>query len=285
MFGAAQNEWRPALRLPLLAAMTLAGCTSIQGTGGEAVRWSPADRLFAPYVADPRRARFGIAAAQTDSDLEDAGDERVALQMGGRIDVLRWGGAQLDVEAGFVGDFDREESLDNLAWSGTYALNLSWLAAERLALRLGFGHESSHLGDEYVLETGRPRINYTRDELRLGASWTASPPVRLYGEYAHALHRGNNSRLKRGRAQLGAEWSSSEVRSGHPGWYAASDVAVFEENDWEASVALETGWAVPLPDGRGTWRFGALAYDGRTPIGELFDEDETRLALGIWYDL
>ena len=283
----------PVLRAAGLGALLAAGCASApDGVGARELVWNPTERLFEPYVADPRRARFGIAAVQADSELEDAGEDRVALEMGGRIDVLRHrapdeedGGFQLSIDAGFLGDFDREASLDNLAWSGTYAIQLAWRAAERVAWRLGFAHESSHLGDEYVAETGRPRVNYTRDELRLGASWQASEPVRLYAEYGHALHRGNNTLLERGRGQLGVEWESPELRSGAPGWYAASDVSAFEENDWEPNAAVAGGWAVPRGPGRGTWRLGLLAYDGRSPIGELFQEDETRLAFGVWFDL
>lgn len=283
----------------LAALVTCAGCAwwsgGCAGPGAGAspeLVWNPTERLFAPYVADPRRARFGIAGLEADSELEDAGGERVALEIGGRLDVLRHrplgepdGGVQLSIDAGYVGDFDRESSLDNLAWSGTYALQLAWRAAERLALRIGFAHESSHLGDEFVEETGRARVNYTRDELRLGASWRASPPVRLYAEYGHALHRGNNSLLERGRGQLGAEWESPELRAGHAGWYGAADVSAFEESDWDANAAVAAGWAVPRGPGRGTWRLGTLLYDGRSPIGELFQEDETRVAVGVWFDL
>lgn len=278
----------------LLASLPLgAACaTSAPEGGGRVLEWAPAERLYEPYVADPRRSRFGIRAVETDSDLPQAGGERVTLEMGGRVDVLRLrpasepdGGLQLSVEAGFVGDFDREASLDNLGWSGVYALQVAWRASTRLALRAGFGHESSHLGDEYLLETGRARINYTRDELRLGASWTPRDPVRLYAEVGYALHRGNNSAQDRGRGQLGAEWSSRALRAGTPGWYAASDLAAFEEDDWDASLSVHAGWAVPRGPGRGLWRFALTAYDGRSAIGELSNDEETRVGLGVIYDM
>jgi hypothetical protein len=291
---------RPSPAAPLAAALLAslplgAGCAapdSASGSGGRQLEWAPAERLYEPYVADPRRPRFGISAVETDSDLPEAGGERVTLEIGGRADVLRLrpaddqqGGVQLSVEGGFIGDFDREASLDNLAWSGTYALQVAWRAAAHLALRIGIGHESSHLGDEYVEETGRPRVNYTRDELRLGASWTPRDPVRLYAEYGFALHRGDNSLQDRGRGQLGAEWSSQALRAGAPGWYAASDLSAFEEDDWEANLSLHGGWAIPRGPGRGLWRFALTAYDGRSAIGELSDDEETRVGLGVIYDL
>jgi hypothetical protein len=270
-----------------LAAAALVAACAAPGGGAD---WNPAERVYPSYVADPRRARFGISAVQTDSELDDAGSDRATLEMGGRVDVVRFGpdvdprdGMLLDVEAGFIGDFDFDESQDNLAWSGIYALHLSWLASASVALRFGFHHESSHIGDEFLLETGGPRIDYTREELLLGASWAPAPPWRLYGEYGYTVGRGNEDLQEPGRAQAGVEWASAALVAGEPGWYAASDVSSFEERDWAANVELQGGWAVPAP--RGTWRFGALVYDGRSAIGQLSFDDETRVALGVWYDL
>ena len=289
-----RTGWSGPLRL--LAVLALgAGCSAPGGSSGASgggLEWNPAERLYPSYVADPRRARFGISAVDTDSDLDQAGGERVTLEVGGRVDIARYrpagdpeGGVQVSVDAGYLGDFDREESLDNLGWSGTYAVHVDWLAGRRLALRFGIGHESSHVGDEYLLESGRPRVNYTRDELRLGASWTPTAAVRLYAEYGRALHMGNNSVQERGRGQLGAEWSSPELVAGAAGLYAATDLSGFEEHDWEANLALQAGWAIPRGVGRGTWRFALMGYDGRSPIGELADEEETRVALGVLFDL
>lgn len=286
---------RPPWVLAVAAAALGASCSAPGGSGGapgSGIEWTPSERLDPPYVADPRRARFGISAVKTDSELDQAGGERVGLEVGGRVDIARYrpagdpeGGLQLSVDAGYLGDFDREDSLDNLGWSGTYAVQVDWLAGRRLALRLGFGHESSHVGDEYLLETGRPRVNYTRDELRLGASFAPTTAVRLYAEYGHAVHLGNDSVQERGRGQLGAEWSSSELVAGAAGLYAATDLSGFEEHDWEANLALQAGWAIPRGIGRGTWRFALMGYDGRSPIGELADEEETRVALGVLFDL
>jgi hypothetical protein len=278
---------RPSMVGRALAAAALAACAVPNGGG---VDWNPAERLYPPYVADPRRPRFGLARAHVDSELDQAGEERTAVEIGGRLDVVRFGpeddpraGPLLDVEAGFVGDFDLEQSHDNLAWSGLYGMHLSWLVSASVALRVGFAHDSSHIGDEFLIETGGGRLDYTREELLLGASWTPAPPWRLYGEYGYVVHRGNEDFQERGRAQAGVEWSSPPLQAGDPGWYAASDVSSFEERSWAANVELQAGWAVPTA--RGTWRLGALAYDGRAPIGELSTEDETRIALGVWFDM
>jgi hypothetical protein len=277
---------KPALGAALGGAV-LAACASIEGAS---YQWNPAERFYPPYVADPRRPRFGIAFVETDSELPRAGNRRIAIETGGRFDVVRYGvesdphaGVLLDVEAGGVGDFDLEESQDNLAWSGLYGIHLSWLAAAGVALRVGFAHDSSHVGDEFLLEVGGGRLDYTREELLFGASWTPRPPWRLYGEYGYGTYLGDNSFQDAGRAQAGVEWASDDLRGGVPGWYAASDVSSFEERDWAANVALQAGWAVPTV--RGTWRFGGLVYDGRSILGEISPHDETRLALGVWYDL
>jgi hypothetical protein len=273
--------------VPALAAGTLAACAA---TDVDRTHWNPTERVYPPYVADPRRPRFGFAFVETDTEVDDAGSERLTIETGGRFDVVRFGpegdprkGAILDVEAGAIGDFDLEESQDNLAWSGLYGIHLSWLAAADVALRLGFGHDSSHVGDEFLLEVGGGRLDYTREELLFGASWWPRPPWRLYGEYGLGVYRGDNSFQEHGRAQAGVEWTSHELLDGVPGWYAASDLSSYEERDWAINAALQAGWSVPTV--KGTWRFGAMVYDGRTILGETSPKDETRLALGVWYDI
>lgn len=260
--------------------------------------WLPEGTLYEPYVAEIRRPGFaaGVLGA-ADVGAADSGDLRFSLKLGGRFGLLRlaptdrerlW---QLSLEAGFYGQFDIDHSLDNLGWDGLYGLTLTTVRADGRgpAVKLAVNHISSHVGDEYAERTGRRRIGYTREEVAVGASWRPEwrrwQRWRLYGEAAYAHVTRNEALQDPGRVEAGVEYEApgSVGRTGRWGTYAALDVNVWEERDWEPSVGLAAGFRATSAER--TWRLGLLAYDGQIPIGEFFQVEERYLIVGMWLDL
>lgn len=272
--------------------------------GGWSISPIPGDDLYPRYVADPRRPRFSMTLWNVlDSEVENGGDSRVAVMLGGRYAFVRLHpdgqpgrGFELDVEAGFHGQFDAGNSLDAVGWDGYYGLGISWRPLESLAFRLSMNHDSSHLGDEYqendeedALETPtnerRKRINYTREELALGVSWSPVDRLTLYGEVGWAYHRGNNQLLDRARLQAGIEYETPPILWGDGSLYAAIDVSVWQENSWEPSVTAQTGVKWRIDALNRYYRLGVQYYDGRSQIGEFFQDRERYIGFGFWFDL
>jgi hypothetical protein len=255
---------------------------------------APADVLYRPYVADPRRPVFGLTMIDArESDIDSAGDRRYGIRMGARFGILQLhpqdepsGGLQLAGEVGFLGQFDRDNSTDNLGWDGLYGFHLAWLARPRLVLRLGMAHDSSHLGDEYIENTGRRRIEYTREELLAGMRYALPGGLSSYLEYGHAYDLRNEDLMEEGRVQLGLEIEPEPMlwnRRLAP--FAAFDVSVYEEDDWEENLCVQLGVVRPGAGRVGSWRVGLEYYDGRSPIGEFFQDRERHMAWGLWLDL
>lgn len=91
--------------------------------------------------------------------------------------------------------------------------------------------------------------------------------------------------MEEGRVELGLEfepapwlWNQSVAP------FVAVDVSAYEEDDWDANVTVQVGLVHPSAGG-GHWRVGLEYYDGRSPIGELFQDREQWLAWGVWVDL
>ena len=266
---------------------------TVPAWGETEVTLGPAGELYPRYVADPRRARLGLSVLGIeDGEVEGAGDSRYGLSIGERLTLARFHpageperGVQLDLEVGFFGQFDRDNSTDNVGWDGVYTLQLSGRLAPARAWRFGVAHDSSHVGDELIESDGRERIDYTREEVFLGVAQGFGEGWLGYLEYGHAYTIRNEDLMERGRAQAGLQLEPApRWWSGHLGYYAALDLSAFEENDWDANVTLQVGWALALGEGGRTLRLGLQWYDGRTPMGEFFDEEETHLALGLWFD-
>ena len=225
-----------------------------------------------------------------DSEIDAAGDSRYGVRMGTRLAVLQLhppddpgGGLQLTADIGFLSQFDRDNSTDNIGWDGFYGFHLAWQALPSLVLRVGTSHDSSHLGDEYIENTGRQRIEYTRQEFLAGVRYAPLKSLKSYVEYGWAYDLRNEDLMEEGRYQLGLEFEPEPMlwrRRLAP--FAALDVGAYEEDDWEENLNVQAG--VVHRGAGGIWRFGLEYYDGRSTIGEFFQDEEQHLAFGIWFD-
>jgi hypothetical protein len=261
---------------------------------GWSLTLSPATELYPRSIADPHRPGFAVAYGHfTRSEITGAGNNRLDIRIGGSYGLLRLHpvgepdrGFQLDAGANFLGQFDLDNSLDNIGWDGLYGLFLTWADGGDWALKFGAHHDSSHVGDEYAERTGRRRIGYTREEAVLGVSRTLSRHWRLYGEAGRAYHRSNKEIMEPWRAQAGLEYEPPRrFWGGRMGWYAAADCSFYQENDWRGNISLQLGLVIPQDDIGRRYRFGVQYYRGRSVIGEFFQNDEASLSAGFWWDL
>ncbi|MDX1644144.1 MAG: DUF1207 domain-containing protein [Thermoanaerobaculia bacterium] len=285
------------MKAPLAAAAALvvalgSGPLAADPTPEQTEGWEafPAELVDRPYIADPHQPRFGVSLVSArEAEIDSTGDERFGLWLGGRFGLLEftprrrpdspW---QLAIEAGFYGLFDIDSNQDNVGWDGIYGLVLTKRLGPRTAIKLAAKHLSSHVGDELQERTGRQRINYTREELILGASRRFGAAWRLYGEGAWGYESRNPELQEPGRFQVGLEYRAPRPSFWRAHWYMAVDATSFEESEWELDVTVQTGFEIPT-DVR-SWRFGLAYYDGRVPIGEFFQDRERYVVLGLWLD-
>ena len=161
----------------------------------------PGDQNYPIYVADPRRPRMHVGIGYIDSDIPEISNSIVNLDAGTRFTLLKMHkGSEsantfsLDIEGGFFAKFDLINSFDNIGWDGRFGAYISWDRYGPVVTRFGYRHLSSHVGDEYVKNTGRQRINYDRDDLRIGLGYRFANNALLYVEPSYAFHLGNTNR-------------------------------------------------------------------------------------------
>lgn len=275
-----------------LLALALTALTGTAMASGREWVWLPEGRLHEPYIADPLEHTFSIQwISVTDEEIEGTGSPRFGMQLGGSFAVIRRQpagdparGWQLSIEAGAAIFSDIENSWDVIGWDGIAGLIWSGAFDHGLSARAGIMHRSGHLGDEYLLETFRRRIDYTREEYVAGLSWRFRDSWRVYGEAGWAFTNQAEGLQEPWRVQGGLEFQSARhLLGGRGGWYAATNIASTEERDWQADVSGETGlyWYT----GPRRWRAGIRYYSGRVPLGEFFLADEQYLMIGIWHDI
>ena len=265
----------------------------------EARRYVPLPRgdVFCPLIADPKELGSFLTYLRGtrvpfDTDIGSVG-------IGDRFGLLRWGGPGLEdgVQISLVGSvfaqFDlRSESYDLINADYLVALPLTVRRGD-LSMRLRLYHQSSHLGDEFLLRSDRPdRENVSFESVDLLLSQDAGP-LRYYagGEFFFRRHPQS---LERSLAHVGAELRQTGGtiglgRIGNLRLVAATDVKASQEQDWKPGWSVRAGFEVGRPaDDRGTGRHWRVLYEwyrGPSPYGQFFVERLSYYGVGMHFTL
>jgi hypothetical protein len=251
----------------------------------------PDDDVCPQHIADPLRPQSAVIfAGYPNSDIPDSGNLRFLLRLGGRYSIARRHpvgqpdrGFQIDFEGGYVGQFDMGNSLDNIGWDGLFGLRFSYKGDGPWAFSMGSRHDSGHVGDEYAEKTGRQRIDYTREEIVVGASWAPSGLWRAYMEAGWAYHLIESEEPV--RVQVGVEHIGREglFRGDFP-WYAALDTTIYKESDLRVRASAQLGLIFPTDRGTNRYRAALELVSGRSVLGEFSLHDESYIGLGWYFD-
>lgn len=251
----------------------------------------PGDFLPRPIAGPHQRGNAVTYNWILDSDVPRLGSPVFGLKLGGRFGLIRVHpaerpdlGWQFSLEAGWLGLYDVENNYDNLGYDGFFGMVLTHALGSRAALEIAAQHTSGHLGDEYIRETGRERIGYTRTELMLGGDLGFGSYWRTYGQLGYGYGRDNEIIQNRWRMEAGLEYRvDNGIWGKRFGWYAAVDLNVFQERDWQPDFSAALG--LLARSGANRWRLGLEYYDGRVPLGEFVLNDQRRISIGLYIDL
>lgn len=247
----------------------------------------PVGDFFRPLLADPKEPQFFMSLL----DLDTPTDRVTAASVGYGESFGLWrapgdragDGWQLSFVGGLFAQF-------NLSAPSSDLVNADYNIGFRLTQRNGrfstrwrLYHQSSHLGDEFLLsQPDIERVNLSVEIVDVTVSYERSR-WRAYGGAGYMIGR-DPSDLEPGMAQAGAEYRSTRVR--HIGRFLAGlDVRFIEEQDWETGVSLKAGFELGPPDpGRRNVRLMLEAYDGFAPFGQFFRTDDIRyVGAGIYF--
>lgn len=269
------NGFRPLL---VIAAFAAAACQN-------AVTLPQGD-LFAPLLADPKEPRFAMSLRTERPDGDDAQTAGVT-SFGETFGLYRrpnggnGDGLQLNLAAGIFAQFDMDGYSNGLV-NADYQIGLpaTWRSGA-ISARARIYHQSSHLGDEYILKNRlRERENYNYDAAELMLSGDAGG-ARLYlgGEY---LFSRQPDELEPWLVHAGAEYRSPEPVIGDARLVAGMDLKSWQENDWKAGVSLICGLELPSPTAHGRMvRLQLEYYEGFGPYGQFFDVEMRSIGGGV----
>ena len=245
----------------------------------------PGGTLFRPLIADPRWPHFAASYQRYrhDRQLADVG----AVSFGESLTLFRdriaaawW---EVGIQAGVFAVFD-------LAVESKDLVNADYLVGVPLSGRYGdwsamlrLFHQSSHLGDEFLLRTKTERVNLSYESVDLKVSHELGDVVRVYTGGGYLFDQ-EPSRLHPWSIQYGAElispWPARDAR-----WrpIAAADVQHREENDWSTDFSLRAGIQLDGVLASRNLQILIEYFKGRSPNGQFYKEKIEYLGLGAHF--
>ncbi len=247
----------------------------------------PSSQLFGTYIAGPKEPRMQMLW-MSDSKSDDTYGDAV---LGGRAGIFHLTGRddsfaeqfQLDLDgAVFARILPFEDSAELTGSDYLVALWGTWRTGP-LALRTGYRHLSSHLGDEFLLlNPGYPRRNYVRDSLLLAMSYDIDEQFRVYGEYGYAFGVGGGA--KPNECQFGGEWIGPREQPTAGAPFSAVHVQFREEQKGDAGFNLSAGWGWRADENGRHLRVGLNYYRGPSLQYSFTDVEESLIGGGVWLD-
>ncbi len=250
-------------------------------------KFLPRDLLFAPFHADPRWPHFSGAYRRITSGQEPT--KTFAANFGETFALYRnaaplGGQWEIVIQAGVFSTFNVGTSSKDLQ-NADYTVGL--LTSYRTGPFSGFlrlHHQSSHLGDEFILNSQPPvnRINLSFEELDLKLSYELFAWLRLYGGGGMLVDQDPED-LKQGTSEFGVELTSPWTLWGgkiRPVSYA--DFQANARSNWRVASSVMAG--LQFENARiGDRKLQVLAeyFNGPSPNGQFYSQNTTWFGLGV----
>lgn len=281
-----------ALLFGLLAVPALAdtGTAPAGRTERQPLRLFPEGELFAAPLANVKEPRFHTTwlKLRLDSGNIDVG----SVGFGESFGLLRWQGWRADQfwQFGISGAVQAQFNLDSPSMD---LVNADYIIGFPLTVRskdwsgrLRLYHQSSHLGDEYLLypRSGVPqveRINLSFEALEawLGWDWRG---LRLFAGPSYILH--SDTPLERASIQAGFDYTSPALTGAPAHLYLSAFANWWEEVDWDPSLSVQGGVMLASPyAGKRRFQIYGEFYRGHLPFGQFYRENTWFYGLGMGF--
>lgn len=275
------------------AAAQDAAAAQAFGRGAESM---PRGDVFRPLIADPKQPQFLASAIH--STGTPLGATLAAVAFGENLGFVRWNarepgdGIQLGLAGGVFAQFDLGTPSFDLV-NADYTIGVV-ATARRGAWsgRARFYHQSSHLGDEYLLRVQPERVNLSFEALEA----LASLDMERWRAYAggEVLVRRDPGDLVPTMVHAGLEFRGAKPVLRFRGMGAARFVAGVDAKSWQRTDH-SLAWSVRTglefrPDREpeeGGRRLSLLLelYDGASPYGQFYAENISYVGIGVHFTL
>lgn len=249
-------------------------------------KFLPRGLLVEPFHADLRWPHFGAGYRQLSSGQEFASafGESFAFYRNAAPFHGQW---ELGMQAGVFSVFDIDRSSIDLINADYNVGLLASYRADELSGFIRIHHQSSHLGDEFILNNPQVnRINLSFEEIDLKVSYDLTTWLRIYGGVGTIIRK-EPSNLGQNTSQAGIEFKSPWFFWGgkvRPVAYA--DFQANARSNWKVGQSIMGG--LQFENARiGDRKLQVLAeyFSGPSPNGQLYTQTVEWIGMGVhlWF--
>jgi hypothetical protein len=246
----------------------------------------PAGDLFKRLLAAPKERRFYLSyrrySFQNQNINAAAGGFGEIFGLYRRFDREKGSGWQVNFGGGI-------HSLFNLDAPSRALVNTDYIIGFPCSFRQGpdsyrlmLYHQSSHLGDEYLLATNVNRIELSYEAINFIASREWREWRGYYGgEYL--VHK-VPSNLDPASLQAGVEYYGSDAMVGRGRPVGGLDLKSYQEHDWAVNSSLRLGLQFDSAEPNGRYiRILAEGYMGFSPHGQFYTYRTYYYGIGVYF--
>ena len=246
------------------------------------------NEIFPLLIADPRHTQLSASYYRLD------GRNTSDVALGHSWGLTRW-------RLGALQDWLWESDLEGMAYSrfkiggGVNEFEtVDFFAALPVTVRRGdvsfkgtLFHESSHLGDDYIRETGNTGFRSSNEGVRVQGAVESSRFARLYGGVQFLLH--DVPAAGPWSAQAGFELFSEDLSRSpraRARLFLAQDFQSHQDVRWNADSHTVAGVKLNFRESPSrAMRFQLGYFDGHSPFGQFFTRRERYADVSIVFEL
>lgn len=258
---------------------------SLAGLTPETVPFPTGD-LFWTLLADPKQPGFFVSLREYDTPSDQATVGAVGFGetfgLYRREGKVAGDGLQVSISGALFAQFNLDAPSADLV-NADYVIGIP-ITYRRgpWSSRVRVYHQSSHLGDEFLLRAQPERINLSFESLEMLVSYDWRE-LRLYGGGEYLLNREPEDLAREG-LHGGLEYRGKTPWLWGGRLVGGVDLKSWREHDWAVDTSVKVGLefgGVPQP-GRRRLRIMAEAYDGFSPHGQFYEDEIEYYGVGIY---
>jgi hypothetical protein len=261
--------------------------TGIPADEALGVTFFPRGDVFCLLIADPK-ADGTFASYVRGTSTSALGTDLGSIGVGDVLGLFRWNGPavgegfQLSLSANVYAQFDLDTPSYDLI-NADYIVGLpATYRRGPFSARVRIYHQSSHLGDEFVLGGTIPRENFAFESLETILSAELGL-LRAYGGGEYLFARRPEQLVA--RVVHGGVEARQALAASPLSLVAALDAKSADDLDWAVAWSGRVGLEI-APSPRGVHRSRRLSllaefYDGPSPYGQFFREDVRYYGVGL----
>ncbi len=247
----------------------------------------PKGLMYKSYIAGEKEPRMQFLELHDTRSKQRVWD----AVFGGRVGLLRHGssgsvnpqGFQLDLEGAVFARVLPDEVSSMLVGSDYRVGVVGTNKFGGTALKYGYYHISSHIGDEFLVAnpTLNP-INYVRDSAIVGVTQDLDYATQVYGEIGYAI--GTQGGAEPLEFQFGAQYLPVARSSLRGAPFVAANYHIREDFNFQGGFNTVAGWGWQGIETRHRLRIGLQYYNGPALQYQFLNRIENLYGGGIWLD-